>query len=78
MGKVISLIQMKGSQKGKISDVLGGEALHQKLAHIGIYKGKEITKINHVGLKGPVVIKVGRSILALGHTIAARVMVDVL
>lgn len=68
---------MKGNQKGKVFDITGGEALHQRLAHIGVYKGKEITKINHVGLKGPVVVRVGRSILAVGHTIATKIMVDI-
>jgi ferrous iron transport protein A len=76
MGK-ISLAHMKGNQKGKVFDIAGGEALHQRLAHIGVYKGKEITKINHVGLKGPVVVRVGRSILAVGHTIATKIMVDI-
>lgn len=76
MGK-ISLVQMKGNQKGKIHDIAGSETLHQKLAHIGVYKGREILKVNHVGLRGPVVVKVGRGILALGHTIATKILVDV-
>ena len=43
---------------------------------MGAYKGKEIEKVSHIGLKGPVVIKVGRSILALGHGVAAKIIVE--
>jgi ferrous iron transport protein A len=75
--KKISLVQMKENHKGKVAEILGGSNLQSKLMNRGVYKGKEITKLSHIGLKGPVVIKSGRTILALGHTIAARVIIEV-
>ncbi len=74
--KIISLAQLKTNQKGRISEVLGKTNLQNKLMNMGVYKGKEVSKISHIGLKGPVVIKAGRSILALGHSIAIKIMIE--
>lgn len=71
-----SLTQIEANHKVKVVEILGGTNLHSKLMHMGVYPGKEITKLSHIGLRGPVVIKVGRGILALGHNVAARVMVE--
>jgi Fe2+ transport system protein FeoA len=75
--KNISLIQMKKNQRGQIAAISAGHNLENRLMSMGIYKGKEITKLSHFALKGPVAVKVGRSVLALGHGIAGRVMVGV-
>jgi ferrous iron transport protein A len=72
----MSLVQLKANHKGKVAEILGGGNLQNKLANMGVYKGKEITKLSHIGLRGPIVIKAGRSILALGHGVAAKVMVE--
>jgi Fe2+ transport system protein FeoA len=74
MGKV-SLVQIKANRKGKIIEIATSPNLQNKLMSMGVYKGKEVVKLSHIGLKGPVVIKVGRSILALGHTVAAKIMI---
>jgi Fe2+ transport system protein FeoA len=74
--KKVSLIKLKAGHKGKVVEVLGGTNLHHKLMHMGIFKGKEIAKLSHIGLRGPVVIKSGRSILALGHGVAAKVILE--
>ncbi len=75
--KRISLIQLKADHKGRVVEIAGGAQLQNKLMNMGVYKGKEVTKLSHIGLRGPVVIKAGRSILALGHSIAVKVMVEV-
>jgi len=74
--KKISLTLIKANRKGKVVEILGGTNLQDKLMNMGVYKGKEVTKLSHVGLRGPVVIKAGRSILALGHGVAAKVIVE--
>jgi Fe2+ transport system protein FeoA len=74
--KKTSLIKLKANHKGKILEISGGLNLQNKLMNMGIYKGRELTKLSHIGLKGPVVIKVGRSILALGHSIAVKITVE--
>ncbi len=43
---------------------------------MSVFKGKETTKLSHIDLRGPVVIKAGRSILALGHSVAAKIIIE--
>jgi Fe2+ transport system protein FeoA len=74
--KKISLIQLKANHKGRVVEISGGGNLQSKMMNMGIYKGREVTKISHIGLRGPVVIKAGRSILALGHGVAAKVVLE--
>ena len=74
--KKVSLVHLKPDHKGKISEIMGGASLQNRLMSMGIYVGKEITKLSYIGLRGPVVIRVGRSVLALGHGMAAKVIVE--
>ncbi len=77
MKKTLTLAQLKAGSRAKVSGILGGSHLQAKLMNMGIYVDKEISKLSHIGLKGPVVVKVGRTILALGHGIAEKVTVEV-
>ena len=74
--KKVSLVHLKPNHKGKISEILGGAGLQHRLMSMGIYLGKEVTKLSYIGLRGPVVIKVGRSVLALGHGMAAKIIIE--
>jgi len=74
--KKISLIQLRPSHKGRVVEITGGANLQAKLMHMGVYPAKEVTKMSHIGLRGPVVIRAGRTILALGHGVAAKVIVE--
>ncbi len=74
--KKISLVQIKANEKVKILEILGGSNLESKLLSMGVYKGKQVIKLSHIGLRGPVVIKSGRSILALGHGVAEKIIVE--
>jgi Fe2+ transport system protein FeoA len=66
---------MKANHKGKVVEILGGVNLQNRLMNMGIYKGREVTKLSYIGLRGPVIIKAGRSILALGHGMAAKIII---
>ena len=74
--KKISLVQIKPNELVKILEILGGSNLESKLLSMGVYKGKLVTKLSHIGLKGPVVIKAGRTILALGHSVAEKIIIE--
>jgi Fe2+ transport system protein FeoA len=74
--KKISLISVKADRKSRVVEILGGANLKSKLMNMNVYEGGEITKLSHIGLQGPVVIKAGRSILALGHSIAEKIIVE--
>ncbi len=71
-----SLVQINPDEKVKIFEILGGSNLESKLLSMGVYKGKPVTKLSHLGLRGPVVIRSGRTILALGHGVAEKIIVE--
>lgn len=74
--KKISLVQMKENQKGRVSEISGGIATQNRFMGMGIYVGSEITKLSHFIMRGPVAIKVGRSVLALGRGMASKIVVE--
>ncbi len=74
--KKLSLVQMKENQKGKIIDISGGSNLRNRLMSMGMYEGREIVKLSHFALRGPVAVKVGRSIFAIGHSMAAKIVLE--
>ena len=72
-----SLVQMKAGQKGKVIEISGGIGLQNRLMSMGIYSGREITKLSQFVLRGPVAVKVGRSVFALGHGMASKIIVEI-
>jgi len=68
---------MKEKQKGRVVEILSGQTLENRLMSMGIYKGREIIKLSHIAFKGPVAIKVGRSVFALGHGMASKIILEV-
>lgn len=64
------------SQKARILAVSGGEKLVNRLMSLGLYPGREITKVGHIGLHGAVTIKIGRTVMALGHGMAGKIIVE--
>jgi len=75
--KKISLAQMKEKQKGRVVEILSGSSLENRFLSMGIYKGREITKLSHFALRGPVMIKVGRSVIGIGHGMASKIILEV-
>jgi ferrous iron transport protein A len=73
----ILLTQMRENQKVKVLEISGGKGLQHRMMSMGIYPGKEITKLSHFALRGPVAVRVGRSVLALGHGVAAKIIVEI-
>jgi len=74
--KRMTLLQLKKGQKAKVADIIAGHGLEHKFMSMGIYRGKEIIKLSHFLLRGPVTIRVGRSVIALGHGMAAKILVE--
>jgi Fe2+ transport system protein FeoA len=74
--KKMSLVHIKPNHRGRVLEISGGAGLQNRLMSMGLYVGKEITKLSYIGLRGPVVIRVGRSVLALGHGMAAKIIVE--
>ncbi|MEW6608603.1 MAG: FeoA family protein [bacterium] len=77
MHKSISLVQMKIGESGKIVEIQGGAGMSLKLENLGIRVGEEIKKVSQQAMRGPVVVAVGKSQVAVGFGMATRVLVEV-
>jgi ferrous iron transport protein A len=73
----IPLTQMRKNQKAKVLEISGGRGLQHRMMSLGIYPGREIAKLSHFALRGPVTVKAGGSVLALGHGVAAKIIVEI-
>lgn len=74
--KKVSLLQLKENQKAKIVEIAGGSLIQHRLMSMGVYSGREIIKLSHIALRGPVTVKVGRTSIALGHGMAGKIIVE--
>ena len=72
-----TLPELKPGESGVIVDIQGGYGLVRHLESMGVRIGKEITKISAQLWRGPQVIKIGNSQIALGFGMANRVLVEV-
>jgi len=74
--KKVSLAHMKAGSKGRLIEVDAGALLQSRLNNMGLHPGRSIVKISHLGLRGPVMVKVGRSTVAIGHGVAHKIIVE--
>jgi ferrous iron transport protein A len=74
--KRVSLVEMRARQKGRVVEIQGGGVLQSRLMALGIHPGREITKLSHFMLRGPVAVKIGRTVLALGHGMSSKIILE--
>lgn len=77
MDKRVSLAQMEVGKSGKIVEIHGGQEMSLKLENLGIRVGEEIKKVNQQALRGPVVVEVGKSQVAIGFGMATKVLIEI-
>jgi ferrous iron transport protein A len=75
--KQVPLPQMRPGQTGKVVDISGGFGVVKKLAALGIRPGQTLTKRDSVFARGPVVVKINHSEVAIGYGMAQKVIVEV-
>lgn len=73
----VDLTQMKENEKGIIVELLGGCGFLRRLEVLGIRKGKEVKKISAQLMKGPVIIQVGNTQVALGWRMAKNIIAEI-
>lgn len=76
--KLVSLDQMKAGQSGIIIGIDGGHGMVMRLNTMGIIPGKKITKISSQLMRGPVMIEVDRTRVALGFGMARRILLQLI
>jgi ferrous iron transport protein A len=77
MNKEISLAMMKKGQRGTVSTITGGRTFRLKLESMGIHPGSKVAKVSNLFHKGPVILHVGGTEVALGYNMANRIMITI-
>jgi ferrous iron transport protein A len=72
----VTLDQMKKGSRGRIVSVVGGKGVALKLSAQGISPGMTVEKVSALR-GGPVVLRVGRTQVAIGIGLAKKVLVEV-
>ncbi|MDP8215194.1 MAG: FeoA family protein [Candidatus Euphemobacter frigidus] len=75
--KYISLAELGAGRSCRIMEPASGRGLTRRLEEMGIRAGKRAVKISGMPLRGPVVVQVGGTRIALGHGMARKIMVEV-
>ncbi len=73
----IPLTDMDAGMKGKVVELQGGHGLCARLNAMGIRPGARITKISGQIMRGPIIVRIGTTQIALGFGMASRVLVEV-
>ncbi|MCM8786542.1 MAG: ferrous iron transport protein A [Candidatus Omnitrophica bacterium] len=68
--------QLNEGQKAKVVEIHGGCGLIKKLDTLGIRPGVEIKKIGSQILKGPQILKIANTYVAIGFGMAKKIIVE--
>ncbi|GAB6273517.1 MAG: hypothetical protein STSR0004_03800 [Peptococcaceae bacterium] len=77
MKKVLDLTQLKQKEKGTVIAVAGGPGLKKRLETLGIRKGAEIAKVSAQVMRGPIIVQVVNTQVAIGFGMAKKIMIEV-
>ena len=73
----LTLAEMRTGQTGTVVGVLGGRGLIQRLDALGIRSGKKVTKVSSTLFRGPVMLRVNSTQVAVGFGMARKILVEV-
>jgi ferrous iron transport protein A len=71
-----TLDQIYEDGKAKVIDIQGGPGIRQRLSQMGIHPGDMITMVRYGALRGPLLIEIHGSQVALGRGIASKIIVE--
>jgi ferrous iron transport protein A len=64
------------NRRSQVIDIQGGQRIRQRLGQMGIHPGDIITILRYGALRGPILIEIHGSQVALGRGIASKVIVE--
>jgi len=73
----LTLAEMRTGQTGTVVEVLGGHGLTRRLDALGIRPGKKVTKLSSTLFRGPVILRVNNTQVAVGFGMARKIIVKV-
>ena len=72
----MTLAEMKTGQTGTVVEVHGGHGIIGRLDALGIRPGRKVTKLSSALFRGPVMLRVNSTEVALGFGVAKRIVVE--
>jgi len=73
----LTLAEMRTGQVGTVVGVVGGPGLIRRLDALGIRPGRKVTKLSSTLFRGPVILKMNNTQIALGFGMARKITVEV-
>jgi len=73
---LLTLVEMETGQIGTVVEVLGGGRLARRLDGLGIRPGRKVRKTSATLFRGPVMLRVGGTQVALGFGMAKKILVE--
>ena len=71
-----NLAEIPNGMRAKIVDIAGGIGLQRRLHAMGVRPGRAVTKCSGTFMRGPVVIRMEGTQVALGYGMARKVLVE--
>ena len=72
----INLTQLKEGETGEITGIQGGYGLTKRLDSLGIKVGSKIIKVSSQYMKGPIVLQVNNTQVAIGYGMARKILLE--
>ncbi len=72
----MTLAQLGSGQSARVLDVEGGWGLRRNLEQLGIHPGDVVSVAGTGAFRGPILIEVNGSRVALGRGVAGRIRVE--
>jgi ferrous iron transport protein A len=73
----LTLAEMRTGQTGTVVGVLGGHGLMRRLDALGIRPGRKVTKLSSTLFRGPIILRVDNTQVAVGFGMARKIIVEV-
>ena len=70
------LFDLSSGETAIIKHLAGGQRFQRRMAALGIRVGKTVRQITSQPLRGPIVIEIDRSLIAIGQDIAEKIVVE--
>ena len=72
----LTLAEMRTGQTGTVVGVMGGHGLIRRLDALGIRPGRKVTKLSSTLFRGPIILRVDNTQVAVGFGMARKIIVE--
>jgi len=73
----LTLAEMRTGQTSTVVGVMGGHGLIRRLDALGIRPGRKVTKLSSTLFRGPIILRVDNTQVAVGFGMARKIIVEV-